>query len=82
MNNFDGEGGRQKRQLPNKTVQLPDLSPAFIEPDDAARFAHELIGDFREGEYGGLILKDAQGHYVATRPVRGKTNFFDPGRAP
>lgn len=79
MNNFDGEGGRQKRQLPNKTVQLPDLSPAFIEPDDAARFAHELIGDFREGEYGGLILKDAQGHYVATRPVRGKTNFFDPG---
>jgi len=78
MKSVKGEGGRQKRQLPNQTVQLPDLSPAFINPDDAARFAHELIGDFREVEYGGMILKDAQGHYVATRPVRGKTNTFDP----
>ena len=68
-----------KRQLANHTVELPDLSPAFIEPDDAARFAHELIGDRRAVEYGGMILKDAQGRYFATRPVRGKTSNFDPG---
>ena len=79
MMSSDKEGGRQKRQLANHSVQLPDLSPAFIAPDDAARFAHELIGDQRAVEYGGMILKDAQGRYFATRPVRGKTSNFDPG---
>lgn len=79
MMSSDKEGGRPKRQLANHTVELPDLSPAFIAPDDAARFAHELIGDRRAVEYGGMILKDAQGRYFATRPVRGKTSNFDPG---
>lgn len=79
MMSSDKEAGRQKRQLANHTVQLPDLSPAFIAPDDAARFAHELIGDQRGVEYGGMILKDAQGRYFATRPVRGRTSNFDPG---
>lgn len=78
MMTSNSAGGREKRQLPLQTVQLPDLSPAFIEPDDAARFAHELIGDFRTVDYGGMILKNAQGRYFATRPVRGKTHNFDP----
>lgn len=79
MTDLENPAGRYKRQLRNNYVELPELSPAFIAPDDAARFAHELIGDQRAGEYGGMILKDAQGRYFATRPVRGKTNNFDPG---
>lgn len=71
--------GRDKRLAqPDITARLPDLSPAFVSPDDAARFAHHLIGDFRSAEYGGAILKDAQGFYYATRPVKGKTGAFDP----
>lgn len=71
--------GREKRHaLPNIQTPLPTLSPAFVSADDAARFAHHLIGDFRSVEYGGAILKDAEGRYFATRPVRGKTSSFDP----
>ena len=76
MNN---DVSREKRLAkPGITAQLPALSPAFVSPDDAARYAHRLIGDFRMGEYGGAILKDAQGFYYATRPVKGKTGSFDP----
>ena len=71
--------GREKRHaLPNIQTSLPTLSPAFVSADDAARFAHHLIGDFRSVEYGGAILKDAEGRYFATRPVRGKASSFDP----
>ena len=70
---------REKRLArPSITARLPALSPAFVSADDAARFAHRLIGDFRSAEYGGVILKDAQGFYYATRPVKGKTGAFDP----
>lgn len=70
---------REKRHArPNVQASLPTLSPPFINADDAARFAHQLIGDFRSVEYGGAILKDAEGRYFATRPVRGKTGSFDP----
>lgn len=70
---------REKRlATPNNQVPLPALGPAFFNPDDAARFAHRLIGDFRSIEYGGVILKDAAGLYYATRPVRGKTGSFNP----
>lgn len=70
---------REKRLAsPGITTPLPALSPAFVSADDAARYAHRLIGDFRLGEYGGAILKDAQGFYYATRPVKGKTGSFDP----
>ena len=71
--------GRDKRHArPNIHVSLPTLSPPFINADDAARFAHQLIGDYRSVEYGGAILTDAEGRYFATRPVRGKTDSFDP----
>ena len=66
------------RERNGAPVTLPTLSPAFLNPDDAARFAHELIGDRRNVEYGGAILKDRQGRYFATRPVRGKATSFNP----
>ncbi|QPL30384.1 hypothetical protein [Pseudomonas fragi] len=34
----------------------PELSPRFISADDAAVFAHDLIGNRRDKEYGGFIL--------------------------
>ena len=43
---------REKRLArPAITARLPALSPAFVSADDAARFAHRLIGDFRSAEY-------------------------------
>lgn len=76
MNNDDS---REKRlATPGITARLPALSPAFVSTDDAARYAHRLIGDYRSAEYGGAILRDAQGFYYATRPVKGKTGSFDP----
>lgn len=72
---------REKRHAqPNVRVELPALSPAFVSADDAARYAHRLIGDFRNVEYGGAILKDAQGRYYATRPVRDQSGSFNPTR--
>lgn len=55
---------------PNVIGRLPTLSPPFVNPDDAARFAHELIGDHRDSEYGGVILKNAEGRYFASRPEK------------
>lgn len=43
---------------PNVFVELPTLSPPFLSADDAARFAHELIGDHRDVQYGGAIVKN------------------------
>lgn len=55
---------------PNVVGRIPTLSPPFINPDDAARFAHELIGDHRDSAYAGVILKNAQGRYFASRPEK------------
>lgn len=65
---------------PNVNVPLPTLSPPFLSPDDAARFAHELIGDHRDVQYGGAILKNKREQYFATRPVRGTPSLFRPER--
>lgn len=65
---------------PNVNVPLPTLSPPFLSPDDAARFAHELIGDHRDVQYGGAILKNKREQYFATRPVRGAPSLFRPER--
>jgi hypothetical protein len=58
-------------------IELPALGPPFISADDAARFAHEAIGDKRDREYGGLILQREDGRFVATRPVAGEQMHFD-----
>ena len=59
-------------------VTLPPLSPAFRYADDAARYAHELIGDKRDVEYGGVILRRADGQFFATQPVKGASRMFSP----
>ncbi|WP_017708831.1 DUF4329 domain-containing protein [Pseudomonas syringae] len=57
---------------------MPALSAAFDHPDDAARYAHERIGNRRDREYGGFILVRDDGKYVATEPINGSEFSFDP----
>ncbi|WP_122242981.1 DUF4329 domain-containing protein, partial [Pseudomonas syringae] len=57
---------------------MPTLSAPFDHPDDAARYAHERIGDRRDREYGGFILVRRDGKYVATEPMNGSQFSFDP----
>lgn len=63
---------------PDVTLPLAPLSPPFLSADDAARYAHELIGDQRDVIYGGGILKNGKGHYFATLPIKGKDDDFFP----
>lgn len=46
--------------------------------DDAARYAHELIGDRRNAAYGGCIVKNAKGHFYSTQPLKCEKGFFVP----
>ena len=63
---------------PVKPVQLPPVGPGFISMDDAARYAHEQVGDKRDQEYGGVILQSlADELFYATDPIEGGGNFFD-----
>ena len=57
--------------------RLPPLSPAFVHEADAAYWAHRKIGDRRDREYGGVILKNPAGKYFATDPVPGDGMQFD-----
>ncbi len=47
----------------------PQLSPAFLHEEDAARYAHAQIGGQREREYCGYILQRPDGLFVATEPL-------------
>lgn len=58
--------------------KMPALSPAFDHPDDAARYVHNKIGNRRDKEYGGFILKRSDHKYVATEPISGQAFLFDP----
>ena len=69
---------RVARSVQAASVPLPELSPAFLTADDAARYAHDLIGDQRDVEYGGVILRSTKGKYYATKPIKGQSRFFEP----
>ena len=55
----------------------PILSPAFISADDAAVYAHDLIGARREEEYGGFVLSK-DNHYFVTIPQSSAGALFRP----
>ncbi|MFP3516023.1 DUF4329 domain-containing protein [Pseudomonas sp. SIMBA_077] len=70
---------RSLLQNPSNVQQtLPPLSPPFQHADDAARFAHELIGDRKAVAYSGCILQAKNGHFFSTRPVKNEGFFFEP----
>ena len=54
-------------------AKLPTLSPAFIKETDAAYWAHMHIGERRDVEYGGVIVRDSAGLYFASYPFQGGT---------
>jgi len=68
------------QQYPGMNVQLPTLTPPFLSADDAALFAHRLIGDHRDVQYGGAIVKNNLGQFFATRPVKAHGALFKPER--
>ncbi|NMX66419.1 DUF4329 domain-containing protein [Pseudomonas sp. WS 5111] len=57
-------------------VPKPVLSPPFVTADDAARWAHNRIGERRDKEYGGAVLRQGA-RYFATEPVAGASIQFD-----
>ena len=62
----------------NVQQTLPPVSPPFHHLDDAARFAHELIGDRKEVAYSGCILQAKNGQFFSTRPVKNESVYFEP----
>ena len=72
---WDNTGVVDRTWRPFSSVPEPQLSPAFISADDAARWAHEQIGSQRDEQYGGVILRRGLLFY-ATHPVR---NSFESG---
>lgn len=56
---------------------LPPLSPAFANADDAARYAHEQVGDRRDVEYGSVILQRlSDKFFFASEPFAGSDTGF------
>jgi hypothetical protein len=69
-------GGVADNWRPFSNIPEPVVGPAFALPDDAAYWAHTRIGERRDKEYGGAILK-RDNHYFATEPVAGEGVRFD-----
>jgi hypothetical protein len=68
----------RRATLPLLHPDMPTLGPAFEHADDAARYAHEKIGNRRDREYGGFILLRRDNKYVPTEPIPGTHFEFDP----
>lgn len=58
-------------------ARLPPLSPLFVHEADAAYWAHLKIGNRRDREYGGVIVKNPAGQFLATEPLPGDDMQFD-----
>ncbi|MHA6573049.1 DUF4329 domain-containing protein [Pseudomonas yamanorum] len=58
-------------------ANLPPLSPVFLHEADAAYWAHLKIGERRDREYGGVIVKNPDGQFLATEPVPGDEMQFN-----
>ncbi|WP_248767685.1 Ig-like domain-containing protein [Pseudomonas sp. MWU12-2345] len=56
---------------------LPELGPAFLSADDAARHAQQLIQGGSDKEFGGLIFQRQDATFVATLPTTGNDRRFN-----
>ncbi|MGY4637431.1 DUF4329 domain-containing protein [Pseudomonas sp. TE24901] len=65
---WDVEGVVRALWRPHARYPSPVLSPPFLSADDAARFAHDQVGNQRDVEFCGVILQTADQRYVATLP--------------
>jgi hypothetical protein len=66
---WDESGPVSALWKPYARVQRRRLSPVYVLQDDAVRFAMDQLGTRRERLYGGLVLRRADGLFVATLPV-------------
>ncbi|MFZ3280073.1 DUF4329 domain-containing protein [Pseudomonas sp.] len=57
--------------------QRRELTPVFQSPDDAAVYARGLVPHLTQATQGGVILKRADGWYVATAPIEVSREDFD-----
>ncbi|MGY2260805.1 hypothetical protein [Pseudomonas sp. SDO55104_S430] len=77
---WDVEGEVGLSWVPFAGYPKQRLSPAFLTADDAARYAHELIGDIRDYEFCGYVMEREDGRFVATEPwAVGPSGRFAPG---
>ncbi|WP_411381337.1 DUF4329 domain-containing protein [Pseudomonas sp. MPB26] len=57
--------------------RLGTITPAFISPDDAARYLHARIGSRSDLEYGSVIFQRLSDQlYVASEPIAGQRTSF------
>ncbi|OYQ18364.1 hypothetical protein B7L09_14265 [Pseudomonas mandelii] len=66
---WDEPGSVGPDWAPFVQIQRRALSPVFVSQDDAACHALAQLGSRRERVYGGLVLRRADGLFVATLPV-------------
>ncbi|KAA8560339.1 hypothetical protein FX985_00377 [Pseudomonas extremaustralis] len=66
---WDTQGGVPRTWSGYENHTRRRLSPAFASPDDAARHAAAMVGQGRHRAYGGVLLRLADGWFVATHPL-------------
>ena len=77
---WDVAGPVDQNWLPFALHPAPVLSPSFLTADDAARYAHERIGNQRDFEFSGYILQRQDQRFVVTEPLDNyKFGRFTPG---
>ena len=71
---WDVAGVVDERWKPFSRYPIPSYSAPFLSADDAARWAHEQIGDWRDVPFCGHILQTRDQRFVATHPLLGRTS--------
>ncbi|MCF4997309.1 DUF4329 domain-containing protein [Pseudomonas syringae] len=74
---WDRLGKVDTQWSPMSNFQRRWLSPAFENPDDAARYARSQMPANADGSCGGLILERWDGLYLATDPIAIAREDFD-----
>ncbi|WP_432668947.1 hypothetical protein [Pseudomonas umsongensis] len=66
---WDRKGLIDTHWSPGLFLERRSLSPVFFSADDAALHARSQVPQGKTGAFGGLILKRADGFFVATDPI-------------
>lgn len=74
---WDRKGPIDIHWRPSLYLERRALSPAFFAADDAALHARSQVPQGKARAFGGLILKRADGSFVATDPVEIPQEDFD-----
>lgn len=58
----------------------PVLSREFLTSDDAARYAHQAVGNRRDRQFAGYIFQCSNQRFVVTEPLPGDIDVLGQGR--